>query len=203
MGSESVRVHGEHVHGRWSTQLTNFTGLRGRVLVEDFLNWPDDPNEIARFASMYGPLDSEPKEGAEFHFSLERWKNLREKFRALWEGRSGRSVSTTISGSSYDISLHGRSLVFHAKTLEGFMLIELATTDAKRLRKCVRPDCQNPYFIARHLKQQYCSTSCAEWAQVLWKKKWWEDKGTAWLKKQRKRRTARSLSDGRKKPRPS
>jgi len=203
IGTESVRVQGEHVLGRWGQQLKNFTGLRGRVLVEDFLNVLDDPDEIARFTKIYAPLDSEPSEGAEFRFSLQHWQALRSKFRALWEGRAGRSVSTTFSGSSYDVSVRDRSIVFHAKTLEGFMLIELATTDAKRLRKCVRPDCQNPYFIARHLKQQYCSTSCAEWAQVRWKKKWWEDKGAVWLEKQRKRRSARSVRDGRRKPRPS
>ena len=164
-----------------------------RLLVEEFVNSSQDADEIVRFTQTYGPLDNEAREGGEFHFFLRRWKNLQSIFRQLWEGRAGRPVSRTFSGSSYDISIHNRRLVFLAKTLEGYLLMELAKAEATRLRKCVRPDCSNPYFVARHLKQQYCSRECAEWAQVQWKKKWWEEKGTTWLKSQ-KRQNVRKTS---------
>ncbi len=49
---------------------------------------------------------------------------------------------------------------------------------AKRLRKCARPDCPNPYFVARHGKQTYCSDLCAAWKQRQLKRDWWRRKGS-------------------------
>lgn len=186
-GTEYVRRHEAEISGRWVQQLQNFTGLRRGLLLEDFVNWSSNADEVVRFTQMYGPLDSEANGGEEFSFSVEHWKRVQSHFRSLWEGRARRSVSTTLSGSPYQISIQNERLMFHAKTLEAYLFMELATAPAMRLRKCLRPECPHPYFVARHLNQQYCSSPCAEWAQAQWKKHWWEDKGSSWLGDRRKR----------------
>lgn len=89
--------------------------------------------------------------------------------------------------------------MFLAKTLEAYLLLELATPPSERLRKCLRPDCPNPYFVARHMKQQYCSPSCAEWAQGRWRKEWWDQKGKMWLQDRRSVRPKRLLAGRREK----
>jgi hypothetical protein len=201
IGAESVRIEGTEVVGRWQQSLRTFTGLRDRLLAEDFVNSSDDPEEIVRFTGLYGPLREEAKEGEEFRFSINEWRGVQSIFRQIWESRAGKTtLNTTLSGTQYDIFVRNRNFVFWAKSLEGFLLLELITATAQRLRKCQRPECPNPYFVARHLKQQYCSTLCAEWAQARSKKKWWEKKGTAWLGQRRKQRGKQSPKRATRRP---
>jgi hypothetical protein len=170
-------------------------------LAEDFVNWSDDPGEIERFTRLYGPLRDEAKEGEEFRFSTDEWRGIQSILRHMWESRAGKSsLNTTLSGGQYDIFVRNRNFVFWAKSLEGFLWMELITATAERLRKCQRPKCPNPYFVARHLKQQYCSTLCAEWAQARSKKNWWEKKGTAWLGQRRKQRGKQSSKRATRRP---
>jgi hypothetical protein len=189
IGTESVRIEGTEVIGRWQQALRTFKGLRNRLLVEDFVNWPDDPHEIVRFTTAYGPLLQEAEEGREFRFSMDEWRHAQKMLQKMWESRAGRaSLTTNVPGGPYRIVVHNRTLAFLANSLEGFLVMDLVMAPANRLRKCQRPGCPNPYFVARHLKQHYCSPLCAEWAQARWKKQWWEKKGSEWLGKRRKRR---------------
>src|SRR6266851_1903071 len=66
----------------------------------------------------------------------------------------------------------------------------LAISETGMLRRCANPTCKfEPYFIALHGRQQYCSPGCSEWGQSRGKKIWWESKGTEWRKKRTSERT--------------
>jgi hypothetical protein len=197
IGTEGVRLEGMRVFGRWQSELSPWWGNwgRNRVLLQDFVNWPDSPKEIVHFTKSYGPLDSDGVEGKDFSFSVQGWQSTQKRFRLMWESRSGKAnVSTTIGGLElpYDLNFHEGKLTFFAKRLEGFLLLELITAPAERLRKCARPGCENPYFVARHLKQTYCSSVCATWAQAEWKKNWWGEKGSDWLAARKKKAKEKS-----------
>jgi hypothetical protein len=191
IGTENVRIEEGRVKGRWSLKLSVFSGFNNRRLIEDFANWSDTPEEIVRFTRMYGPLDSDAVEGNDFEFSVAGWRGTQQRFRLMWESRSGKTnLSTTFGGLElpYDVNFRAGKLTFFAKRLEGFLLLELITASAEHLRKCERPGCETPYFVARHLKQVYCSPRCAAWAQSQWKEKWWKDRGSNWLAERKKRR---------------
>src|SRR5215472_17102310 len=161
-----VRLQDGYVLGRWKESLRSFTGLRSGLLLEDFVNWSNEPDEILRFTEIYGPLDETPVEGKDFKFSLDHWKGIQSDFRVLWEGRARAASSrATVSGSSFDVSTQDGKLLFLPKRLDAYLTLELILAP-DRFRKWSRQDCPHPYFIASHLKQQYCSPECAEWAQA-------------------------------------
>jgi hypothetical protein len=84
-------------------------------------------------------------------------------------------------------SYENRTFEFRVDQLATFLQIELAACDRRRLRKCLAEDCEAPYFVARHLRQRYCSDPCAIWAQRQWKKNWWKEKGAEWRKEHPRR----------------
>jgi hypothetical protein len=200
IGTEGVRLEGTQVVGRWQEKLSTFAGLNNRLLVEDFVNWSDSPEEIARFAHIYGPLDDKAVEGEDFRFSVQGWQGTQQLFRQMWEIRAGRNnLSTTLGGElPYQLVFRRGSLLFWANTLEGYLRLELFTAPAERFRKCKRPGCETPYFVARHLKQAYCSPGCAAWAQAKWKKNWWGDKGSNWLASRKKKASGKPSKRGTK-----
>jgi hypothetical protein len=196
IGTQDVRVEREEIVGRWQETIRDFCARPDRLLVEDFLNWSDEPQEIARFTMMYAPLGERypkiscPTPGAEFRFSLELWRDVQDYFRNAWIFRAAAPESAFAPLSSADhLEIRGKELVYRASCLASFMELELTTASLDRLRYCEGNDCSTPYFVAAHLKQRYCSSVCAESAQAEAKKKWWKEKGSAWLKAQKKRQT--------------
>jgi hypothetical protein len=190
IGTEGVRLEGTHVLGRWQQKLSNFDGLKNRLLVEDFVNWSNTPEEIVRFVRMWGPLGDDAREGKDFRFSVQGWRGTQQRFRQMWEARSGKAnLSTTLGGElPYQLNFSSEGLRIWSQTLEGYLRLELFTAPAERFRKCKRPGCETPYFIARHLRQTYCSEGCAKWAQSQWKEKWWDERGSDWLAGRKKRK---------------
>lgn len=203
IGTEEVRLEDGYVLGRWSKQLSTFFGSKNRLLVEDFVNWSTAPDEIARFARMYGPLDCEAVEGKDFRFSVQGWRGTQQLLRQWWEARSGRAnLSTTLGGElPYQLVFRSGSLLFWANTLEGYLRLELFTAPAERFRKCKRPGCEAPYFVARHLKQTYCSEGCAKWAQSQWKQKWWDERGSDWVERRKRQKASSRLKKSQKQKR--
>lgn len=194
IGTEAVRLEGQEIVGRWQQSLRNFCGHKNRLLIEDFVNWGQGPTDIVRFTALYAPLrcpdNQPPPSGREFRFRIDEWRKTQELFQRVWESRTGRpSLTTTIGGSlPFSIVFIGDQLIFLAESLEFFMHLELITAPTKRLRKCALPGCATPYFVARHLRQQYCSPSCAGRAQAQWKKKWWDERGPEWRKQRNKQK---------------
>jgi hypothetical protein len=190
IGTEAVRFEGVEVVGRWQQQLEEFSGSKNRLLVEDFVNWGSEPKDIVRFTKFYAPLiaeDERPSEGNEFRFSLKSWRDIQRTFQSMWQARMGRTAASNTFGGHlpYAMSVDQNRLVLRVHSLRFFLSLELAMAPAERLRKCGRPDCSAPYFVATHLKQRYCSPNCARQAQAQWKENWWAKKGQDWLKKRK------------------
>jgi len=69
-----------------------------------------------------------------------------------------------------------------AHTILQFATLSLYALDARYLRLCLRPDCENPYFIADDLRAHFCSDACSQWSRVEWKNRWWREHGKDWRK---------------------
>jgi hypothetical protein len=81
------------------------------------------------------------------------------------------------------------------------MLVLIAIHERGSLRHCAKPGCDEPYFIAAHPRQRYCTEKCAAWAQAEAKSAWWKVKGKEWLeqkivKTSSKQRTQRTSKKG-------
>jgi hypothetical protein len=183
-GVEDVRlVHSNKIVGRFRATLDEFYGPKHR-LIEDFLNWPSDPESILRFTRKYGPLQAPPAGGKEFEVFWHPWTLDQRRLRSMWR-RNHLFELNEWERSSGTLAYRNGWLTYTAPNLYVFLYMDLVTSEAKRLRVCKRLDCPNAYFIARHLKQRFCSDKCAEWGQREWKKQWWTEHGAAW-RQQRK-----------------
>jgi hypothetical protein len=122
--------------------------------------------------------------GATFRFSLKEWRQLQRSFRAEWKLNASGSPEEIVYGLAPKEKLIRRKsgLEYQTETLWRLLFFSLDSIPFERLRVCDRPDCPNPYFVARHLGQRYCSQVCAQWAQREWKKKWWVSHGPDWRK---------------------
>jgi hypothetical protein len=165
--------------GRFQANLTEFYGPPKGRLIEDFLNWPSDPESILRFTRKYGPLQATPVGNAEFEVFWLQWQLDQRRLRSLWQRRRVFDLSDGESTGGA-LALGRGGLTYRAVNLFVFLYMDLVTCEAKRLRMCKRTDCPNPYFIASHLKQQFCGDKCAEWGQREWKKQWWKEHGESW-----------------------
>jgi hypothetical protein len=191
-GVENASLEGQQIVGRWTDPLQNFPGRQGR-LIEDFANWSDDAEAILRFTRRYGPLREEARPGAEFRFALDGWRFDQHRFRVAWEHLRPRPGTTIVLGSYIGTaSSHGwtyldGSLSFRAASLWEYLLLSLMASPQNQVRRCAQPDCEHPYFVARHPKQNYCSTPCARWGQSKWKRNWWTEHGKTWRKERQTR----------------
>jgi hypothetical protein len=202
IGTEGVRLQGDEVIGRWAS-LRDYFGPNKRLLVEDFVNSAPEPEEIRRFTNLYAPLEwkgpsvpewAMPTEGMEFRFGLEDWRSHQSFVRRIWDQLAeGSFENASIKGLSATdgFEFRDKQLLFRTRNLKKFLEVELLTAPLDRIRKCCRPGCETPYFVAPHLSQQYCSTMCSAWSQAEWKKKWWDEKGPEWRKKQKQKKLRR------------
>lgn len=186
IGTVAVHIEGDEVVGRWKPNPEEFSGPKRGLLVEDFVNWGNTPTDIVRFTERYAPVSDADlgTESGEFHFGIRSWLGIQQTFQTMWELRTGRRPSNTFRGEDVTIMVADRRVSLRG-SLRFFLLMELVLAPSERLRKCKRTDCRNPYFVATHLKQTYCSTECAKSAQAKWKTRWWKEKGTDWLKKRK------------------
>jgi hypothetical protein len=190
VGVKDARIEGAEIAGLWAN-TTELIGRPGRTLVEDFLNWAQDPKSILRFTATYAPLlwstpqVGLPCEDKEFRFSIEDWHRFQAQLQDIWRAICDSEIKSAAYRGCFSgtdgIEVQSGKLVFRASNLLWFMVMEILTTPLERLRFCKRPGCSSPYFVAHHLKQAYCSPSCAEWAQKLVKKRWWDQSGESWL----------------------
>jgi hypothetical protein len=179
-GVENVRlVDSNKITGRFQAKLTEFYGPTKGRLIEDFLNWPSDPQSVLHFTRKYGPLQISPVEGKEFEVSWHPWTLDQRRLRSLWRQKSFFDLNER-ERSNGTLAFRNGWLTYTAANLYVYLYMDLVTCEAKRLRICKRSDCPYPYFIAGHLKQRFCSDKCAEWGQREWKKQWWAEHGAAW-----------------------
>lgn len=198
------RIEGGEVIGRWwllnpdappQDRLQWIRQSQAGKLAEEFANCRTDEAGILRFTKKFGPLRAEPEPNEEFRFSLVEWRRDQARFRRTWE----HNQTFGVGGFDYPalpgegLGYFDENLYYTAVNIWRLMWFDLLSCPRKRLRKCKRPDCPNPYFVARHLGQTYCSDLCAQWGQRQWKLDWWNRVG-------KKRRSAKA---GRKRSRAS
>jgi hypothetical protein len=175
------------ISGRW--KMVYARQVRPSDMLEDFANWPSEPNEILRFTKKHGPLMLRHLgQGQTFSFDVADWRECQRLIQEDWRPRrpalGWNNTLDAEQGESF-LRIHG-NLTYIASTLFRLLRLELHAIPSQRLRRCVRPECENPYFIAKHLSQRYCSDLCANWAQKKWKREWWDARGS----QLRRRKTA-------------
>ena len=184
-GVKEAHIVGSKVIGRFHDTLKEFYGPpRGR-LIEDFLNWPHEADDILRFTLRYGPLEAEPGEHKGFEFVIAAFEVHQKHLRWLWRNASQFPDWEPQAGA---LAFRKGWLTYTAPSLYMYLYMDLVTCEARRLRICKRPDCPTPYFIAGHLKQRFCSDKCAGWGQRQWKKKWWKEHGDTWRARRHKQK---------------
>ena len=195
-GVESVDVEGDSITGAWKPELTWRSQPKKRgSAAEDFANWSDSETAILRFTKRYGPLEVRPTEGKQFCFLIDQWRNDRKGIRFLWEmvrmgadfGSLGKDEPHinfegpnrwSLPAQAGDQFAYERGqLVYRTGTLLRFLMLDLLSVPREYLRTCKRPNCPAGYFVAEHRREDYCSPECKQWAQRLWKRNWWNEKG--------------------------
>lgn len=205
----SVTNDDSKIVGRWCDELHWLIPRGDSSPAVDFANYIPRPESITAFTKKYGPLFVEPKTDGQFQFTVGEWLNVQEGFRLLWEvvasgvkhgswGKLGAhddletvvrfddsGEAEVIPGRGDRHAYVGGKLVCRTGTMLRFLVLDLLSRDRKRLRKCKRPSCFHPYFVARHLNQSFCSDRCAAWGQSEWKRLWWKQRGKQWRAEQR------------------
>lgn len=191
-GARIAQIQGDDISGVLKDPLPEFYGLPKGFLVEKFVNWPDQPNDILRFTKLHGPLLEGPASGSPFKFSLESWREVQKSLRSTWENFAGTHQAHKIDQFTSIIEVDpreqfiwkNRRLEYRAWNLLRLIKLELASIPTERLRlcRCERPDCPQRYFVAHHLGQLYATEPCAREAQREWKKQWWGKHGEEWRK---------------------
>jgi len=176
-GCADVRLEGSQIVGQWRNELVEYYGPPSRRLIEDFLNWPGNPEAILKFTHKFGPLRASPTPGAEFREHLSNFAYAQDHMRNLWI-RLSKFPDWQPEGGS--LAFRKGFLTYTAPSLYMFLYVDLVTCPANRARKCKREDCPHPYFLAGHLKQTFCSEICAQWGQRKWKQEWWKEHGKKW-----------------------
>ena len=184
-GCTNVRLEGHQLVGRWRDQLVEYYGPPSRRLIEDFLNWPTDPDAALRFTRKYGPLYVNPAPASDFRENVNTLRNAQEHFRGLWV-RLKKFPDWQPEGGM--LAFRKGFLTYTAPTLYMFLYMDTVTCPASRARKCKREDCPHPYFLATHLKQTFCSEVCAQWGQRRWKQEWWKQHGNSWRAERRRQK---------------
>jgi hypothetical protein len=199
-GVAEAHIDGDAIVGRWSDEPNEVrTGKMGALIVQ-FANWPDTPESVVKFTRKYGPLDARRSlksdlTGSTFEFPASRWRGLQKQFCKEWRAYvqlgHGKHEAIEVAPGEHLVRQE-IGLAFRAATLYRLLIFGLASIPGERLRVCSRPACSHPYFVARHLKQTYCSDACAQWGQRQWKLKWWAEHGTEWRDKRAAARRKKS-----------
>ena len=109
---------------------------------------------------------------------------INDDFRKLHESWSGLKIENSIwpKEKIADGEFFGLSegvLTYGTGTLWKFLRLILFATPGERLRRCHNPGRHNPFFIAQHLNQNFCSEVSARWGQRRASLAWWNRKGKA------------------------
>jgi hypothetical protein len=188
--------------------------------IVEMANCRGDEDAVRRFTRKYGVLSTAAD--GRFAFQLSDWRARQRQFRCAWDGFLGLDSRYPIEVVPYfkehaphlflnpskDVQTAGRfeltskGLDFVTDSLyAALMLVLIAIHERGSLRHCAKPGCDEPYFIAAHPRQRYCTEKCAAWAQAEAKSAWWKVKGKEWLeqkivKTSSKQRTQRTSKKG-------
>jgi hypothetical protein len=193
-----LQSNGQEIIAIQKNPLPEFRPKDGAYLCAEFANWPNDAKSVLRFTKRFGGLTLPLDAGGKSTILITDWINHQKMLRSSWDmasyvfekfgfrnhGVMGLQEVRVEVGESFFCMAN--RLEYRARSLFRFVLMEFHSIPWERLRKCRRKDCSNPYFVARHLGQRYCSDTCALSIQREWKKQWWNTHGPAWRKKRLK-----------------
>jgi hypothetical protein len=198
---KEVALHDGVVRGQWGE--IEFWKQMPLGFVENFLNWGGNAEDIVRFTNKYGPVVFEPYphpsnpkvltlrpwDNHTWTFTLDSWRDFQHHQRVLWlihaDQYPGLDVSGPATGTEFWLSnedemgfyQQNACVMLQVSNLARFIEISLRALPYARMRKCKRTEeegCISPYFIAKHLRQEYCSDICAHWGQKAVKREWWQ-----------------------------
>jgi hypothetical protein len=172
IGVLEAQLNGSVIRGRFSENLAERGGEPGRRLVAEFVNWPDDPESVLNFITMYGPLDAPAAANTTFALNLHDFSDAQEDLREMWRNRDQLPEWKLTEGR---MLFHEGSVTYVAPTLRSFLRFDLLTCPPERLKICKRVGCRHPYFIAGDLKRRFCSVECAEEGRREIKRIWWQN----------------------------
>lgn len=191
----------DKIIGYWDHVPRYFFIDKQPTLIEQFANWPDEPQKILQFTKRFGPLYLPATGDEQFEFSLSEWLAHQREFRARWEEYMRKpGPIRLIDYEELEADLGERftfvfsDLSYRVSTLFRMLVLDLYSRPRNRIRKCALAECQNPYFFATHLRQGYCSEPCVAIAQKEIKREWWKREGS----EERRRRRLRSNGDTKK-----
>ena len=126
-GVEDVQLaEPNKIVGRFKPTLDEFYGPPKRKLIEDFLNWPSDPQSVLRFTRKYGPLQNEPIAGREFEVFWLPWQLDQRRLRSLWQRRRIFELSDA-ERTGGSLALGKGWLTYRAVNLFVFLYMDLVT----------------------------------------------------------------------------
>ena len=187
IGVNDLHCDGSVVSGRFNARLSEFSGEKDHLLVERFVNWPDNENAIVSFTRKYGPLHTAAKEKKEFAFALEEFREAQVYFRNLWREPQKLASLSLPDGT---LRMCGGSVTYTASDLFKYLQCDLLTVNPDRVKVCKIEECGHPYFAAAHLKKQFCSSECQEIGHRAAKRDWWQRKGQEWLESRKEKEDA-------------
>jgi len=190
-GVENVHLDGDSIAGRWKREQGFIVSNKPqqRSVAEDFVNVnSEDPKEILRFTSKYGPLSKSLEQGgSEFRQSIEEWRSYQGWVRQrLWGQSFGYGIGME-EGEQVHFDRKGRVCAIVLSSLKRLLEFEIFSTPYALRRICERPGC-GTYFIARRKDSRLCGTPlCADEVRKKQMRKWWTEHGEEWRKRRKKK----------------
>jgi len=200
VGATDVRIENNLVTGRWVSKHNEWKGDgKGRTLTEQFLNTPAESNEVLRFTRRFGPLKAYFGVEEPFHFNIEEWQLDQRSLSAMWdrthpEGKDASSQIIILAGFPEAFRYTARRLSYKCANLFRFMQLEILASPNKRRRVCLRAQC-GQRFLAKDLREKYCSSACAESAKRQAKLVYWNSKKKEYLEQRKTARLKRSQTN--------
>jgi hypothetical protein len=182
VGVRSARRSGNVISGHFKAKLAELTGAIEANLVETFVNWPNDSDNILGFTRQYGPLKLPATENGDFSFPIEDWKQSQAYFHELWKQPKTLEKLGVPDGT---LRFSRGTITYEATDLFRYLQFDLLMNESERVRVCRRIGCSHPYFVAAHLKKRFCSPECAEEGQKEAKREWWQRNGKEWRQTQK------------------
>ncbi len=117
--------------------MKEFYGPRKGRLIENFVNWPTEEEEILRFTRLYGPLFDKADPGKTFRFSVASWGDAyggnKNVYRQLWElSKNEKCPDWEVKepGQIETVSYRKGHLVFKVAHLYFFLYLDVVTCSA-------------------------------------------------------------------------
>ena len=179
--------------------------------IVEMANCRGDQDAVRRFTRRYGVFDTETD--GRFAFQLSDWRAWQRQFRCTWDGFLGLDsrypseivpyfkehaphlfldpLNAVQAAGRFELTSKGLDFVTDS-LYAALVLVLIAVHERGVLRHCAKPGCDEPYFIAAHPRQRYCTEKCAAWAQAEAKSAWWKAKGKEWLGQQAVKQTSKT-----------